>query len=271
MELKNLETWEQFKEELQKLEEWRSQAQRSTGEHFSNFLFRGQKNCSWHLETTLEKRIGKPINFESYFRLVSSINPQIETFTDQRFDFPPIEDIIKWASDLNKVRTEQFPAYDYLAYLRHHRFPSPLLDWTESPYVAAFFAFEAARPERIAIFAFLEYGGQGKHVNSRDPFILSFGPYVRTHRRHFLQQSNYTLCAQFKNKEAHFAHHEDVFEKGEISQDKLWKFTIPADERLKVLRELYAHNINAFSLFQTEESLLETIALREIDLQNRIG
>src|SRR5579871_975887 len=35
----------------------------------------------------------------------------------------------------------QFPGYDYMAYLRHHGFPSPLLDWTRSPYVAAFFAF----------------------------------------------------------------------------------------------------------------------------------
>jgi hypothetical protein len=32
-----------------------------------------------------------------------------------------------------------------------------------------------------------------------------------------------------------------------------------------------AYNMNAFSLFDTEESLLETIALREIDLRNRLG
>lgn len=218
----------------------------------------------------MERRFSGLTTFEKYFRLVRSINPQIESFTEQRYYIPEIDEILEWASDFNSVRTKQFPAYDYLAYLRHHRFPSPLLDWTESPFVAAFFAFDAACSGRVAIFVYLEYQGQGKHVSSRDPFILTFGPYVRTHRRHFLQQSWYTSCVQFENKEARFSYHEGVFAKNEITQDKLWKFTMPVDEKLKVLRELDAHNINAFSLFQTEESLLETLALREIDFRNRL-
>jgi FRG domain len=35
------------------------------------------------------------------------------------------------------------PAYDLLIYTRHHGFPSPLLDWTRSAYIAAFFTFAA--------------------------------------------------------------------------------------------------------------------------------
>jgi hypothetical protein len=47
-------------------------------------------------------------------------------------------------------------------------------------------------------------------------------------------------------------------------QDWLYKYTIPASEREKVLRKLDKYNINAYSLFGSEESLMETLALREI-------
>ena len=47
--------------------------------------------------------------------------------------------------------------------------------------------------------------------------------------------------------------------------DVIWQFNLPATERLKVLKLLDRSNINAFSLFQSEESLMETMAFREID------
>jgi hypothetical protein len=70
-----------------------------------------------------------------------------------------------------------------------------------------------------------------------------------------------------------FAPHENVLVQddsppGNPQQDVLWKFNIPSTERLKVLRLLNDdYNINAFSLFQSEESLMETMALRELDLR----
>jgi len=46
-------------------------------------------------------------------------------------------------------------------------------------------------------------------------------------------------------------------------QDLLWKFSIPTSEKFKVLRRLDLYNLNAFSLFSSEESLMQTMALRE--------
>ena len=89
---------------------------------------------------------------------------------------------------------------------------------------------------------------------------------MATHRRHFLQQSDYTLCVIFRNFWC-FANHEDVFGRDDTRQDLLWKFNIPWTERLKVLSLLDAYNLNAFSLFDSEEALKETMALRELEFK----
>jgi hypothetical protein len=88
------------------------------------------------------------------------------------------------------------------------------------------------------------------------------GPHVNTHRRHFLQQSEYTLCLGF-DTEWRFEQYHKVFDDGLHQQGICWKITIPAAERVKVLQELDEYNVNSFSLFGSEESLMDTLATRE--------
>lgn len=61
-----------------------------------------------------------------------------------------------------------------------------------------------------------------------------------------------------------YACHEDVFAQGAEEQDLLWKFNLPSSERTKVLLALDRYNLNAYSLFGSEESLMETVAHWEI-------
>jgi len=83
------------------------------------------------------------------------------------------------------------------------------------------------------------------------------------------------MCAVFKVgdqlNEWRFAKHEDVFGRGDIRgdirQDVLWKFSIPWTERVKVLKLLDDYNLNAFSLFESDESLMETLAVREMEFK----
>src|SRR5262249_15416048 len=153
--------------------------------------------------------------------------------------------------------------YDLWVYLRHLGFPSPLLDWSESPYVAQFFAFETQRKvDRVAVYVFIERVGTTKGGIVGEARIDLQGPYTRSHRRHYQQQAWYTIATEFYNKKAHcFLPHNKVFEnEEEPNQDILYKITLPMKDRLDALKKLYEYNITSFSLFGSEDALVNMLA-----------
>ncbi len=238
----------------------------------SNLLFRGHSNANFPLITTLERNTSQDVSFSGYYGLISRVQDQIEEFTGKRWHLPTREEFHKQAADSDGYVTKKWghDAYSYLIYLRHHGFPSPLLDWSKSPYVAAYFAFRSPvspKEDKVAIYVFCEYWEGGKTWSGNEARITGWGPYSKRHRRHFLQQGSYTICTLFKNKEWYFVSHDEVLCRNKSNQDICWKFVIPWNERTKVLKILDDYNLNAFSLFDSEESLMETMALRELNFR----
>jgi hypothetical protein len=92
------------------------------------WMFRGQRDSTWALETSLE-------------RVVATRNgPAVENYMLQEFK----------RRAFHYLTAERIPndehKMEWLALLQHHGAPTRLLDWTRSPYVAAFFALEATDP-----------------------------------------------------------------------------------------------------------------------------
>lgn len=271
-----VENWETFERQLQKVRNDEISARRT-----AEFLFRGLSDSTMKLTTTLERAGWEGTLISKYYGLIYDLRPQIETFTGATWEIPRWPEVERLLRDYEAWAGRRFPdpaSYSYMVHLRHHGFPSPLLDWTRSPYVAAFFAFRSrSEPTdgKVSIYAFLERPEGFKLTSGGEPWIRTIGPYVKTHRRHFLQQCDYTMCAVFKFgdhvNEWCFAKHEDVTQREFIRQDVIWKFNIPWTERLKVLKLLDDYNLNAFSLFESQESLMETLAVREMEFKATVS
>jgi hypothetical protein len=144
MQERNVNTWEEFEKQLQDLRRERDESRDSPN---SSLLFRGQEDSCWLLKTTLDRKRERML-FSDYYRVISRIQPQIETLTESEWpipDYPKVEQTTKEYDSFNlQLWGGKCPGYAYMAYLRHHGFPSPLLDWTRSPYVAGYFALGKA-------------------------------------------------------------------------------------------------------------------------------
>ncbi len=93
----------------------------------------------------------------------------------------------------------------------------------------------------------MELGEWSSSLDS-DAALLKADSVARGRLSHKLEDAEY------------LAAHSSVFAQGIAGQDRLLRLTVPASESGEVLKQLDSYNINAFSLFQSEEALMETVA-----------
>jgi hypothetical protein len=256
----NVKDWDHFEEVLKSQEAFLEKASQG---HYTPLLFRGQGNSKWNLKTTLERYIKTSISVRRYFLATERAKP---TFTDDKWDDLDFSKVEHWC---NNHGMGKIPDYEYLAFLRHLGFPSPLLDWTESRHVAAFFAFRNPEPdvERVSIYAYCDlvhtYPLSIRSYMQGGPMIHHHGPDISTHARHTLQKCHYTTCTRFDktDNQLRITPHDHERDRAHMhEQDVLWKFNIPVTERIKVFSMLRKQGIDAFSLFNSPETLAEKLA-----------
>ncbi|HTL70278.1 MAG TPA: FRG domain-containing protein, partial [Candidatus Eisenbacteria bacterium] len=117
-----LSSWEEFKEYV-------------AGDSYSRLhgpLYRGQADARWQLETTLD-RIGARLSIKDYYQKLRSVDNSLYSC----FGFRHELDSFDAAEEL--YHASNIKVFAFMAYVRHLGYPSPLLDWTKSPYIAAYF------------------------------------------------------------------------------------------------------------------------------------
>ena len=144
-----LKDWESFEGEISRVLESVESRRAATIGYVSDPLFRGHANERWRLLTTLERFSKKPQSITGYYRILLSVLPAVASLTPRPWSLS--RDL-----EVDEGNHGAPPGYEFMIYLRHHGFPSPLLDWSRSPYVAAFFAFAPRLTEdvgKVAIYA----------------------------------------------------------------------------------------------------------------------
>lgn len=216
--------WSGFKELIQKQ---MSVSPQERGETW----FRGQSDSKWKLETTLDR-------FETFAdedRRSAAAGVLLDGFRQELIGLDP------------KGQAPQGLALELLA--RHHGLPSAVLDWTTSPYIAAFFAFQGAvttQARAVAVWA-LNLGQLPDAADVepiRDRELLWFNPRALSQQGVFLR-----IRSQQAPTEG-------------LLDAALTKIILPASEYTIALRDLEAMNITARNLFRDLEGAARTATAR---------
>lgn len=216
----------------------------------SGYLFRGQQQ-PWPLCTSFHRR-GRYRISEFTSKDVRQLHQRLSGITNHYFDL---------------TIPEQNGAFFNL--LQHHGYPTPLLDWTHSPYVAAFFAFrdrpigfKGKGPVRIYIFNNREWQKKFPQVQSLDPAFphLSVSEFIAIDNPRLVPQQAATTVTNIHDVEAYLLQKQE-----EISETLIEAIDIPAKEREIAMTDLRFMGITAGSMFPSIDGICEELRERNFD------
>jgi FRG domain len=146
------------------------------------WAYRGQSDPGWALETSYSRFFGR--NFDS----------------GVGFDLGPFSGMLTRfllrASEFTGTNFDHLGLFQQIAMAQHHGIPTPLLDWTFSPYIATYFAVLDAAPRgtrevEFAVFAINAAGLQPDEISDgheRGPLLDSAGPFLFIDTRNFVSR-----------------------------------------------------------------------------------
>lgn len=215
-----------------------------------NLLFRGQ-NRPWRLRTSFH-RMGRADLLRYAMEDLQELHRVLSARTKHFFNLNNNKEL--WA---------------FLNLAQHHGYPTPLLDWSYSPYVAAFFAFRGINGRdisneksmaRILVFSHDRWRKdftQIDHLAARFSHVSLVEPVALENERYVPQQSVSTHTT-IDDIESYMA----AKAKSANQDPYLTAIDIPWSERETVLRDLHYMGITAGSMFPGLDGACEELKER---------
>lgn len=128
------------------LDEFLEQCLKTSGRRF---VFRGQADASWALVPSGFR------NADGSLCSTAERNRRIREFQSEPFQdaVRGLRGLLEQREDIAELDGEEFSRLQLMVIAQHFGVPTPLLDWTLSPLIAAFMAYKFKRgPGEIAIF-----------------------------------------------------------------------------------------------------------------------
>lgn len=230
-------TWEEYKKYV-------------SGLLGKNLLFRGQQK-PWSLRTSFHRKerydLGRFVNED-----IPKLHQHLSARTSHLF---------------NRNNPDENGAFFNL--VQHHGYPTPLLDWTYSPYVAAFFAFrEIPKNSKnkvcTRIFVFDNKLWKQHWQNSlmlNTAFLhLSVIEFMAIDNLRLIPQQSVTTVTNISNIEGYVKFREST-----KSCKYLTAIDIPVSERNKVIQELSFMGITAGAMFPGLDGACEELKEKYFD------
>lgn len=229
---------------------------------FRNWCFRGQASAEWSLKSSLSRHVE-----------VSKVSKRVWRRQESR-----IRRIFERKAHLFLNDLPQGDELEWLALMQHHGAPTRLLDFTWSPYVAAFFALERATGD-AAIWAINlpllwtihdRHEISGVDVIQADPrHLAAFNQYYSNNRHAFVwqgdpfrmpqrvvAQSGTFLVSSHLGKTV-----EDILASYPGSGELLVQFVLETSKlRAEAMSSLYSMNITQATLFPGLDGLARSMA-----------
>lgn len=213
------------------------------------YVFRGQENSTWRLRTFFH-RSGRASLFKFVNQDIHQLHAHLSSLTVHHFN---LKDDVEYAA--------------FCSLVQHHGYPTPLLDWTRSPFIAAYFAFRKALAvgafARIFVLDQREWAKdipRSQLVSAALPHFSFLNPLAINNPRMVPQQALSTV-ANVNDIEGFIA-----FNERNNSKTYLEVIDLPLSERPQIMQELNLMGITAGAMFPGLDGACEQLRERNFNI-----